>query len=172
MPKEISRLWTPKCLFRAYLSLFCYRNKTLHEVASYLKLLPAPDVAGVEANREFLLEMLVRITALGALWLSAGIRNLQNIDRCRPRLEQALHPEKGFFNTCIFVSWDSLCQASGFTLRKVSLIHVFSYPEIACARLWEGRDVAKMRQQAQALGHLMKFTQRGIPYRFGFEHCL
>ena len=52
---------------RAYLSLFCYRNKTLHEVASYLKLLPAPEVAGVEANREFLLEMLVRITALGAL---------------------------------------------------------------------------------------------------------
>jgi len=35
------------------------RNKTLHEVASYLKLLPSPDEAGVEGNREFLLEMLV-----------------------------------------------------------------------------------------------------------------
>ena len=58
-------------LQNVYLALICVcfvdRNKTLHEVASYLKLLPAPDVAGVEANREFLLEMLVRITALGAL---------------------------------------------------------------------------------------------------------
>ncbi|XP_067030979.1 RNA helicase aquarius-like [Acropora muricata] len=34
-------------------------NKTLHEVAAYLKLLPSPDEAGVESNREFLLEMLV-----------------------------------------------------------------------------------------------------------------
>ena len=40
--------------------LYVSRNKTLHEVASYLKLLPSPDEAGVESNREFLLEMLVR----------------------------------------------------------------------------------------------------------------
>ena len=39
---------------------FLDRNKTLHEVAAYLKLLPSPDEAGVESNREFLLEMLVR----------------------------------------------------------------------------------------------------------------
>ena len=37
------------------------RNKTLHEVAAYLKLLPSPDDVGVENNREFLLEMLVRL---------------------------------------------------------------------------------------------------------------
>lgn len=36
-----------------------HSNKTLHEVAAYLKLLPSPDDAGVEGNREFLLEMLV-----------------------------------------------------------------------------------------------------------------
>ena len=40
--------------------LLVFRNKTLHEVAAYLKLLPSPDEAGVEGNREFLLEMLVR----------------------------------------------------------------------------------------------------------------
>ena len=70
--------WVDSRLQNVYfvLSWVCFadRNKTLHEVASYLKLLPAPDVVGVEANREFLLEMLVRISALGALWVSAGIR--------------------------------------------------------------------------------------------------
>lgn len=43
------------------LSLYFFRNKTLHEVAAYLKLLPSPDDVGVENNREFLLEMLVRL---------------------------------------------------------------------------------------------------------------
>ena len=46
------------CFFVVF---FFLRNKTLHEVAAYLKLLPSPDDVGVESNREFLLEMLVRL---------------------------------------------------------------------------------------------------------------
>ncbi|KAJ7384680.1 hypothetical protein OS493_020261 [Desmophyllum pertusum] len=53
---NIASIDTREALLQHFGSL---SNKTLHEVASYLKLLPSPDEAGVESNREFLLEMLV-----------------------------------------------------------------------------------------------------------------
>lgn len=53
---NIANIDTREALLQHFGSL---SNKTLHEVASYLKLLPAPDDVGVESNREFLLEMLV-----------------------------------------------------------------------------------------------------------------
>lgn len=53
---NIASIDTREALLQHFGSL---SNKTLHEVAAYLKLLPSPDNAGVENNREFLLEMLV-----------------------------------------------------------------------------------------------------------------
>nr|XP_058954982.1 RNA helicase aquarius-like [Pocillopora verrucosa] len=53
---NIASIDTREALLQHFGSL---SNKTLHEVAAYLKLLPSPDDVGVESNREFLLEMLV-----------------------------------------------------------------------------------------------------------------
>lgn len=55
--------WGNKDSWSEWIS-FVHSNKTLHEVAAYLKLLPSPDDVGVENNREFLLEMLVRYCQL------------------------------------------------------------------------------------------------------------
>ena len=48
------------------------RNKTLHEIAAYLKLLPPPDDDEAKSNRTFLLQLLVSICTPQCLYIYLG----------------------------------------------------------------------------------------------------